>query len=65
LSVYVHRIANRFIWESNGPVYVPGAFSTWVKEYDQTYRVLCHLIDAVVPGAGARRVSNTIRFEKG
>lgn len=64
LSVYVHRVANSFIWESNGPVYVPKAFNKWVSQFDQTYRVLCALIDAVVPGTGAKQVASKLRFKK-
>lgn len=64
LSIYVHRIANSFIWESNGPVFVGDAFERLIEQMDKTYRILCDVIEIVVPGTGADAVANSVRFKK-
>jgi|SRR5580698_4496395 hypothetical protein len=63
LSVYVHRVSHGTIWESTGPVFVPDALETWFDQYLRTYRLLCHFVDVVVPGARASEIAGRVCAE--
>jgi hypothetical protein len=61
LSVHVHRRSDGTIWSSNGPVYVPDAFRTWLGEYERTYLLMCELIDAALPSTGAVGIAQSLQ----
>ncbi len=62
LSIYVHRTSEGEIWESNGPLFVHEALEVWIGQYDRAFRLLCAMIDAVVPATDASGVANGLRF---
>lgn len=58
LSIYVHRISEGEIWESNGPIFHHEALERWIEQFDRAFRSLCEMIDCVVPSAGAMQIAN-------
>jgi hypothetical protein len=62
LSVYVHRISEGEIWESNGPLFRHEALELWIRQFDQAFRLLCEMIDCIVPGTKASELAAEIRL---
>lgn len=65
LSIYVHRMSDGELWEgSNGPVFVQKQFDIWIEQYERAFRLLCELIETVIPGSGVVKIADAIQFEK-
>lgn len=64
LSIYVHRLSDGGMWESNGPVFAVDQMNTWIGQYERAFRLLSELIESVLPGCGAIAISESIQFQK-
>lgn len=65
LSIYVHRMSDGELWEgSNGPVFVPAQLDVLIEQYERSFRLLCRLIEAVVPGSDVVKIADAIQFER-
>lgn len=65
LSIYVHRMSDGELWDgSNGPIFVPEQLNVLIEQYERSFRLLCRLIEAVVPGSDVVKISDAIQFEK-
>jgi len=65
LSIYVHRTSEGELWQSNGPVFVQRQLERWIGQYERAFRLLCELIEAVVPGSDVVKIADAIQCEKG
>lgn len=64
MSIYVHRMSDGGVWESNGPVFVGEQLEIWIKQYERSFRLLSKLTEYVVPGSGTTAIADAIQFKK-